>query len=309
MSQAVENALLIKEITPSESMFEAHLFNSTCFLLNKPFNVRGWQLMKGPRAMAQIYFFINNSEAVSGYQSTFGSFDVNNSITKEELLFFINELNQTLRSQGISKIHIRHSPSYAQWTHLIEKTLVIMGYVKKQSETNQHIVVTAAPFSSIIKRNVRKKINQCSTQGYSFNIEPLKSLPEIYDLVVATRKRKKYALSMTLDDLHSVMADCPNNYLLFTLRDGPVLIAASVSIILNATTLYNFYHADALEYRTKSPLSALVKSIYEYCQANGYKFLDLGISSLEGKINEGLFTFKENLGAVKSKKNTYSLLI
>ena len=52
----------------------------------------------------------------------------------------------------------------------------------------------------------------------------------------------------------------------------------------------------------------LVGKIYEYCQQNGIAVLDLGISSENGILNEGLFNFKKNLGSETSNKSTYQLI-
>ena len=65
------------------------------------------------------------------------------------------------------------------------------------------------------------------------------------------------------------------------------------------------YHGDLAETRGKSPVVLLVKGIYNYAGSRGFQILDLGISSVESRLNNGLYTFKKNLGALESERVTW----
>ncbi len=308
MSFTAKKILQIKEIAPEQSMDEAHFFNSPEFLLTKPFKIKGWQLVK-EKPIGQIYFYINKNIATSGHQSTFGSFDIDEHVTEDELFAITNTVVDELRRKEVTEIVIRQYPSYFNQSTLVDLVLKKIGFVKKTIEINQHIEVTEKPFASLVKRNVKKKINQCEDSKFTFSIESIKNLKAIYELVLDTRTRKNYTISMSLPELNLVVNACSGNFLLFALRDKGTLIAASVSIIVSTNTIYNFYHADAFAYRTKSPLTLLVQYIYEYCQINGYQYLDLGISTMQGELNAGLYKFKQNLGARTTDKVTFSLTV
>ena len=99
----------------------------------------------------------------------------------------------------------------------------------------------------------------------------------------------------------------PEHYLLFGVYDESKLIAASVSVRISRQIMYNFYHADDINYRSSSPVAMLVDGVYKYCQQNNFNILDLGISSVQGLLNQGLFDFKDNLGCETSNKCTYVL--
>ncbi len=176
------------------------------------------------------------------------------------------------------------------------------------SEVNQHLAVQEEEFKVLISKNERKKLNQCLKQGYTFMQLTLDEFTNIYQLVTETRVRKGYPVSMTYENLYKTIKLMPDKYLLFGLFDRDKLIAASVSIRISHEILYNFYHADDLNFRTTSPLVMLIQQIYQYCQQNGIEILDLGVSSENGLINQGLFNFKKNLGCVSSEKNTYRLI-
>lgn len=308
MSLAIKKSIQIREISLQQSMEGAHFFNSTPYLLNKQFQVRGWQLF-GDQPMAQIFFYIKEDVAISGYQSTFGSFDFSTLLSEQELNWFICALIQQLELLKVKTIEIKGFPNYWENSKLIHKVLVGNGFIESTSEINQHIPITHLTYNQVAKRNEIKKIKQCIKMGFEFFRVELDSLPDIYQLIRKTRERKNYSTSMTFEALESTIKHNPANYLLFVVKDKERVIATSVTVVVNKNILYNFYHADDEAYRKYSPLAYLVNNIYNYGYENEYKVLDLGTSSLDGVLNEGLFNFKKNLGAQPAAKHTYLLTI
>ena len=110
---------------------------------------------------------------------------------------------------------------------------------------------------------------------------------------------------MSLDALQKMFALFPNEYLLFGLFDAERVIAGSVAIKVSDQILYCFYLGDDLEYRTHSPVTALVSGIYDYCKINNFLMLDLGLFTDKGVLNQGLFNFKKSFGALASPKLTF----
>jgi len=306
MNLATKKSLQIREITPNKSMEIAHFFNSSSFLLNKPFKLRGWQLL-GSQPLAQIFFYIKGGVAFSGFQATFGSFDVVENIAESELLWFIKSLINELKENGVSKVKIRHFPSHFATANFILKALEQFGFNKVLTETNQHINVNKPNFENVADRSEVIRSNKCEKLGYTFKITSIDDLPVIYKLIENTLLRKGNRPSMSFTDLKKTIEACAENYLLFTLWDKNTLIAATVSVKINSSNLYNFYHSDHLEYRAVSALTYLLKNIYLYCYKHNFQTLDLGISSINGVINKGLFNFKKARGAVISDKNYYNL--
>lgn len=308
MAESIVQTLKIRPISSFDSMKDAHFFNSANFLANKPFEVMGWQLIRR-KPIAQVFFYLTNNTAISGNQATFGSLDTDSSICNDDLNWFVSNLVKILTELSIKKIVVRASPDYWQNSTLINGLLLKLGFQVSLTEVNQHINITDSDFTEISKRNEVKKINQCINNGFVFALAENKELPEIYQLLVATRARKNYNVSMSFYELETAINANPSNYVLFTVMDKKKIIAASVSVIINKDVLYNFYHADDDSYRNFSPITFLVKNIYVYCQQNQFKILDLGISSKEGLLNDGLFNFKKNLGANTSDKKVFTRLL
>jgi hypothetical protein len=258
---------------------------------------------------AEINLIIIDKVAISGYQATFGSFNIYAGITKSALSFFLGEIQKELAEAGVEQIEIRHWPSAYLKSDIVESALLVSGFKSICRDINQHLSISALSFTSKIRNSERLKLAQCYRQGFSFKQEGPEALISVHDLVVKTLVRKSFPVTMSLAALTEGFQVRPESYLIFSVYDGHQLIAAAVSLVINNSILYNFYHADHQNYRNFSPTVMLLEGIYKFCQKNNYSILDLGISSEKGITNEGLFNFKQNIGCESSPKHIFSKLI
>ncbi len=288
-------------------VLEGHYFNSPCFLQTKPYTVTGWY-SKQEGGELHIWFYQQGQQAISGYGATFGGIDVSAN-TVGYLPDFLNVVIGRLAKQGVKELIIKNYPQYWPGTSQIHQVILARGFKVQSTEVNQHIAVSDKPFTMIAAKNELKKINQCYRQGFVFELATLEELPEIYALVVDTRRRKNYKVSMSFEELKRSITLCPAHYKLFVVKHRNRIIAASVSVVVHTRVLYNFYHADDAAYRNYSPVAFLVAHIYDYAQSNGFSILDLGVSSINGVLNNGLARFKKNLGAINTDKLTYKLTL
>jgi len=284
-----------------------YIFNTPEFQSLKAGEHVNFVLKDEDKVVARIFFNIKEGKAVSGYKATFGSIDFNNSLSKEGINYFLEEVIRRLTSKEVKEIIIKHYPVIYN-EDIGQALFTNLGFKLAEQNVNQHLLISADDFYYRIKKNEKKKLVQAQKMGFEFKILLPDDLEEIYHLIEETRKRKDYPVSMGYQELYDTINTMPDKYLLFGLFDKKKLIAASVSILISDNILYNFYHADDFSYRSTSPLVMLVGKIYEYCQHSSIVILDLGISSENGLINEGLFIFKRNLGCETSNKNTYRLI-
>ena len=296
----------VKEVGELPNLEEGHIFNTPEFQSLKLGLKKNFVLYDDKIPISRICFSLEGKIAISGAHATFGSLDSQRSLGIEVAIYFLKEVLDRLQKDGVEKIIIKHWPlCYNDMS--INDVYKSLGFKIIFSEINQHLIISDSPFVERIKNNERKKLNQSIKKDYKFKSLPFASLPSVYDLIKDTRDRKRYPVSMSFSELSTTIRRLPDKYLLFGLFDSEILIAAAVSIKVSKNILYNFYHGDALEYRSNSPLVLLVKKIYEYCQDEDINILDFGLSSENGILNEGLFAFKKNLGSETSKKITYQL--
>ena len=301
------NGLQVRQVSRIPNIEGGYIFNTQEFQSLKSGVTKYFALFEKELAIARICFSIDKSQAISGHQATFGSIDAEQPLTKEAAKYFIEQVCMSFKSEGIKEIIIKHWPECYADSNSMHESFINAGFKVINTEVNQHLMVQEKEFNLLIRKNEKKKLNQCIKHGYTFKILSIDELADIYQLVAETRVRKGFPVSMAYERLQQTIKSLPDKYLLFGLFNQDELIAASVSIRISQNILYNFYHADAFAYRSTSPLVMLVQEIYRYCQQNDIKILDLGISSENGLKNEGLFIFKENLGCLSSEKNTYFL--
>ena len=283
-----------------------HFFNHPSFLALKEFGVHNFRLEDKNTSLAEINFTMHGKVAVSGYGATFGSFNLYSTVTQSDLIFFIAEIEKSLNAHGINAIEIKNWPSSYPCSELVDSSLYAAGFESSFADINQHINVSSESFNAKISYAERKKLAQSNRQNFTFEQQGINALAPVYELIVDSRGRKGYPVTMSLEELTSAVKNAPDNYLIFTVSQGSEIIAAAISIVINESTLYNFYHADHVAFRQFSPTVMLVEGIYNFCWENNFSMLDLGISSEKGVLNEGLFKFKQNIGAENSLKHTFS---
>lgn len=286
-----------------------HFFNTPEFLSLKELKSSRFVLKNENVVIAEINFISLDKVAISGYQATFGSFDLYTGITQNSLGFFLTEIEKELKYAGIEQMKIRHWPSAYPSSELVEYGLQSAGFELICTNINQHLTISPQAFPTKIRYSEQKKLAQCHRQQFIFKQENEEALERVYDLVVDARKRKSFPVTMSFEALSKGVKARPENYLIFSVYDGHQLIAAAVSIVINNSIIYNFYHADHEGYRNFSPTVMLLEGIYKFCQKNNYSILDLGISSENGVINQGLFTFKHNMGCTSSPKHIFSKIL
>lgn len=302
------NSLQVQETSKMPKMAGGFIFNTPEFQSLKEGEAQYFVLVENERVIARICFMIDNNHAISGHQATFGSIDADLPLAPGTTRYFLEQIIISLENVGIREVIIKHWPAAYIGDDGMHKIFGEVNFKVISSEVNQHLAVQEEEFKVLISKNERKKLNQCLRQGYTFKQLRIEELTNVYQLVTETRARKGYPVSMTYENLYETIKLMPERYLLFGLFKRDKLIAASVSIRISHEILYNFYHADDINFRSTSPLVMLLQQIYQYCQQNGIEILDLGVSSEEGLINQGLFNFKKNLGCVSSEKNTYRLI-
>jgi lipid II:glycine glycyltransferase (peptidoglycan interpeptide bridge formation enzyme) len=171
------------------------------------------------------------------------------------------------------------------------------------TDINQHLPVNK-DYSDRFSKLEKYQLKRCRWEGFRSNKEGIEALQEAYQLLVTARGRKRFPVTMSFDNLLDMFEKHPDHYHLFTVRDKKQLIAMAVAIHIHPQLLYIFYLADHSDYLAESPTVMVVDTVMKFALDNGYKQVDLGISSVKGKVNQGLFNFKKNLGCIQGKKKT-----
>lgn len=255
---------------------------------------------------AEIFFSQQQRSLTSLHASPFGGFLVDREIIQEDIRACLDKTFRWSADHNIEQLIIRSFPDHyhPKFAALISNTLQESSFKVLYTDISQYIPVTAQESISL-DTHKKRRLRNSATHGFKFRSLDSKALDMSYDLFVQSRKNKGYPITMSLDALRKMFTLFPDEYLLFGVFDKEKMIAASVSIKVSTKILYCFYIGDDLGYRKHSPVTALVSGIYEYCRANDFEMLDLGLSTDKGIVNKGLYDFKKSFGTRESPKLTF----
>lgn len=280
-------------------------FHSRGFLANQ--NVFSFYILDNKLKVCEGLMHISIQEEIgySPLRAPFGSVDINKTIAPSILNEFLEIVISWCRENKLKLLKIKHYPSCydPHGSVLVQNALFNNGFLVSNSDIGQYIKVDPAsyPFS----RSARIKINKCKRAGYKVQKLGWSKTEEVYDLLKRCKDRKGYPTNMSLEELKESIRRFPEHYLLFGVTDEEKLIGASICVVVNKEIFYDFSHGHDSEYGSFSPVTFLIYGILNYCREENYQILDLGLSTENSIINNGLYDFKHRLGSKASLKFTY----
>lgn len=256
---------------------------------------------------AVIVFNCKNGIATSLNNSPFGSITTTSSLSKEMLQQFVAFIKKELANESIRKMQIT-LPSKV-YDHFISLEFwQSEGFQIKVEEINQHLIVEA-DFKTGLHQMERRKLKKLHAGKIKFGIEPSSTdvIAECHEFITECRQDQGLSINIDLDRLKTLSFGLGANYDFFTARSGEVLVAVVITCRISQDYLYYYLPATDYRYRKESPMVGLVEQIYQECARRKIKYLDLGISSVEGCLQQGLYDFKKRLGASQTVKPTVYL--
>ncbi len=256
--------------------------------------------------VGSIYFCVNEKTATSPLRAPFGSFELSERITTEQLYHFISFYEQQLRKQKVSQIEIKNYPElYHPKAHNILSVLLTNHRYKiSKAELGACILVEDVSLEVKMDTWEKRKLRQGVKSNLTFRPLPASQLKDIYFFIKRCREERGQSLSMLWEEIAKTANQLKGNVALFGVFQSDVLIAASISIRVSKKILYYFYSAHPKESDPLSPVVFLIHSMYNWCREKKISLLDLGTSALGGKPNFSLIDFKLRMGALPSMKLT-----
>jgi hypothetical protein len=257
------------------------------------------------RIEAKIHFLHQDGVAYSPYRSLFGSFEFNSRLHPNLLLDFWTFIEADLKSRGITEVKITNfAGCYApRKAELILQTMEKSGFSLSLRAVNHHITIDPNPLESRLHPMEIRRLNKCKNHGFTFLQETIEQAEEVYNFLQSCRKEQNLELSISKSQLLEYLNLFPQNYLIFSVRDGANLLAATIAIKVHRHILYSFLPGSLKKFNAFSPTVLLNEGLYHYGQNHQYELLDLGISTKkDGKDQKTLIAFKERIGGEKSEK-------
>ncbi|MCP4460187.1 MAG: GNAT family N-acetyltransferase [Cytophagales bacterium] len=247
----------------------------------------------------RVFFSINNGVATSLPRGLFGSFEILPEVTQADFSVFGRETIKELKNEAIYRIEVIH-PSDIYEGFVTYDWLEDLGFSEIYSDTNHHIELSDFEIHEMEKRKL-KKLSQAELVSKELMIS---QLPEVYDFLVKCRKEIGLKLNISLEKLTSLFQAFPDRYCIFGAHLEDQLVSAVITVQTAPEVVYYYLPGTAEKFKKESPMVGLVQHLVDHFK-HEVRYLDLGVSSIEGRPQEGLISFKERMGGVKSLKKTF----
>jgi len=257
----------------------------------------------------QICFnlFISDSQGLSPYKMAFGGIEGVHTLHYEHFLAFIHFILDFCSEKLLHNLKITSYPfSYKpQVSHVVSQILLSKGFSISKSELTHYVDVNQQSFLKKIHLSEKRKLKKCQQAGFVFEQLVDVDTNFVYQFVADCRNRKGFPVSMPLEDFERTLESFKEHYLVFAVKHQDMIVALTAVVLINKDILYNFYPADHPDYLLYSPTVFLVNGLYNFCQQQNIKILDLGISTDHNLPNLGLIRFKENLSSQSALKLSF----
>ncbi len=260
--------------------------------------IQGNQIVDFSNDDFHVVFTLHNGVAYSFKQSPFGSFFLKRSCTYERFLDFENQIIQHLKQKRIQKVVLRNPPFYYD-SFISREWLEKAGYSLNIQDINQYIPLVDHPEEYLHKMEFRKLVG-AERDGLLFSHDPISTLDEIHSFIAFCREDAGLAVNIPLEKLRKLFITFPSCYSLYSIRRDQKILAACVVSRPLPDIYYYYLPATHPDHKSKSPMVLLLVSLMESLKSKGAKILDLGLSSIDGKKQSGLYAFKKRMGAIET---------
>ena len=219
----------------------------------------------------------------------------------------IQSLKSYFADNSINQVAITNPPPI--YKHFVSgEVLMRYGFTLTLKNINQHIELNNFDAGKLHKMEQRK-LRSLESGDFLFRKLPTSMLDEVYSFLLECRIQQGLSINIEREHLKYLAATLPSSYEFFGIFLGKKLISALIVVKVMKTTVYYYLPGTAPSYKKNSPMVLLLFKVAQYYKKQGFKYLDLGLSSINGIKQAGLFDFKERMGAEALAKVTYQLRV
>lgn len=287
------------------------LFNNAdhiCQQSTRPFCVITALNQTTRQADARCAFFVESERAVSPIAAPFGSIEFVQTLPDSVLDEVLSVLIDEAQSTGEPTLRLVNYPHcYApEQAHRLTAQLLKRGFRVAATDQNSFLPVSSDAFENTIDSSERRRLQKCRRAGFQFTHWHSPNVDAVTSFLVRTRRQQGYILALPPERLRNLLCNFPDQFSVFVVWDGPMITALTVAVRVRDDILYNFLPASNPDCQAHSPMVMLTDGLFNYCQQQQIRLLDLGLS-LDGnrQPKPSLTRFKRNLGAQESPKLTF----
>lgn len=237
-------------------------------------------------------------------RGTFGGLSFASDVSPLDVVDFLVEVENYLYERGACTVEILLAPMQHDLSCCSSQYFALrsIGFNELLVDLNYAMQVDKQVFAERVNYAGRKRLNKCRREGFQGMAVASQRLPEVYAVITENRASKGYPMTMSEQQLQEMQVMFPQALELYACEFEGCMVAAAICLRLSPEILYVSYWGDLPGYTNTSPVVMLAESIYLSCQDRGIKLLDVGTSTLNMQLNQGLINFKRGLGFQESLK-------
>lgn len=158
-----------------------------------------------------------------------------------------------------------------------------------------------------VRGSSRRGASKAERLGTEVTIGGPADLPEFHAVLTEDRARFGARPTHSLAELQFLFERRPDDYHLYVARNANEVVGGKLVFRAVATIGLGFYTAKTSSEKAERCTNLLTAFALEDLAARGYRWLDLGTSSLRGELNPGLSEFKEGFGGRPFLRETWRL--
>jgi hypothetical protein len=247
----------------------------------------------------------NKNEYVSGYHAPFAGIESDANVDVES--FFVEIKLELLKRNAIS-LEIKQAPFFyqTQSSEEIHNALLKSGFVETVSECNQYLPINPQiEFEALIEAQKRRRLKNAKKMGMHVQLFEHIDSTDWYEVYAEGRMDRGFPITISKEKYNTLSKLRPNIYTYAGVYLHEELIATAIFVHVSKDVMYYFVAASSPRFAHLSPTVLLIEAMYYKAVNEQCQYLDLGISSVSGELNEGLHAFKRHIGAQDCFKKTY----
>lgn len=252
--------------------------------------------------MLQVRFCSVHKQLISVPFAPWGSVLCLSSYNYQDFLQLMDQIRAFANHNQIKELIVKHPPTI--YEHSISSSWYKKyGFRSIATEYNQHIDLMGD--QSYHPMEIRK-LNKLTNR---YQVCKKTELQKYFNFLVEWRLAHDIPVNISYDHLNQLFSGCPGKYEIWVVENEQKAIAICICIMVTSEIVYYFLPATHPGFRSESPMVLLIHRMSEHYSSKGYKLFDLGQSSIDGNKQEGLYKFKERMGAQTTTKKQFKLLL
>lgn len=242
---------------------------------------------------------------------SFGGFMWSEKIKIDDMINVIKLFKNYLIDNHFTKCIIRNPP-FLYRLHTNEEyeyVLLTEGFtVNKYSITN---IIDLSSFEFDKLKNSKKRSIQKSSELIEIElIEGIvneKNLNDFYNILHSNRELKNVVPTHSIKELVFLKNNLPDKIKLFSAKIGDEIVGICTLFLIKKDVVLNFYLAADEEHKRNRVSDYLLYYSIEWSKENNFRIYDIGTSSVDDRLLQGLFDFKKKFRADGFLRKSYSI--